>query len=206
MNRFLRWQLLGAIAVLAIAALGCTGSEQQADSGSLEMQGSAGSEQNASDGTEGTMGQPAAAICELTPTEGNAVTGTVMFTAVEGGVKVTAHVTGLTPGNHGFHVHENGDCSAPDAMSAGAHFNPEHMAHGGPDAEVRHGGDLGNLFADSTGTAHYERLDSRLSLEGEHAIIGRAVIVHADLDDLTTQPTGAAGARVACGVIQAGTQ
>ena len=212
MRRFMGWFL--SVALLVAIGYGCSGSEQEADSGSIGMQGSEGSEHEGSMGAQGSMGSMGAqgsmgmhaAMCELSPTEGNTVNGTVMFTQVEGGVKVTAVVMGLTPGNHGFHVHETGDCSAPDATSAGGHFNPDQMAHGGPDAEVRHEGDLGNLVADSTGTAHYERVDAHLALEGENSIIGRAVIVHAKVDDLTSQPTGAAGARVACGVIGAGTE
>jgi Cu-Zn family superoxide dismutase len=143
----------------------------------------------------------AEAIVVLMPTEGNDVAGTVTFTEVEGGVQVTADVTGLAPGDHGFHVHQLGDCSAPDGTSAGGHFNPMGMEHGGPDADVRHVGDLGNITADESGHATYSRVDPMLSLSGETSIIGRAVIIHAGTDDLTSQPTGAAGARLACGVI-----
>jgi Cu-Zn family superoxide dismutase len=141
------------------------------------------------------------AVALLSSTKGNDVAGEVTFTKVDGGVKIVADVTGLTPGSHGFHIHEFGDCSAPDGMSAGGHFNPHHMQHGGPDAEVRHAGDFGNLDADATGKAHYERVDTVISLEGADSIIGHAVIVHAKADDLKTQPTGNAGARVACGAI-----
>ena len=140
------------------------------------------------------------AVAVLSSTKGHDVSGTVTFTKVEGGVKIVADVAGLTPGKHGFHIHEFGDCSAPDAMSAGGHFNPHHMPHGAPDTSVRHAGDFGNLEADESGKAHYERVDSVISLEGADSIIGHAVIVHEKLDDLKTQPTGNAGARVACGV------
>jgi Cu-Zn family superoxide dismutase len=141
------------------------------------------------------------AIAVLSPTKGNSVSGTVTFTKVDGGVKIVADVAGLTPGQHGFHIHEFGDCSAPDATSAGGHFNPHHMQHGGPDATMRHAGDFGNLEADASGKAHYERVDATLSLDGADSIIGRGVIVHEKADDLKTQPTGNAGARVACGAI-----
>src|ERR1700734_3260246 len=77
------------------------------------------------------------AVASLSPTKGNDVSGTVTFTKVDGGVKIVADVTGLTPGSHGFHIHEFGDCSAPDGASAGGHFNPTHMQHGGPDGEMR---------------------------------------------------------------------
>ena len=143
------------------------------------------------------------ATAVLSPTKGNTVAGLVTFTKVEGGVKIVADVTGLTPGKHGFHIHEFGDCSAPDGASAGGHFNPSHGEHGAPDAATRHAGDFGNLEADEAGKAHYERVDSVISLEGADSIIGHGVIVHEKADDLKTQPTGNAGPRVACGVITA---
>jgi Cu-Zn family superoxide dismutase len=129
------------------------------------------------------------------------VKGVVTFTKVEGGVKIVADVEGLTPGDHGFHIHEFGDCSSADGTSAGGHFNPHGNPHGGPTAEKRHAGDLGNLTADDAGKAHLEWVDPHMVLEGHGSILGRSVIVHAKADDLTTQPTGNAGARVACGVI-----
>ena len=141
------------------------------------------------------------AVCVLHPTEGNNVSGTVTFTQTGDGVQVSADVQGLTPGKHGFHVHQYGDCSAPDGTSAGGHFNPEDKDHGGPHADVRHVGDLGNLEAGDNGSAQYQYTDSLISLNGPHSIVGRAIIVHAGEDDLTSQPTGNAGARVACGVI-----
>lgn len=142
------------------------------------------------------------AIVHLQPTKGNNVTGTITFTTVERGVKVVADIDGLTPGKHGFHVHEHGDCSAPDASSAGAHFNPTNKKHGGPDDEERHVGDLGNVEADENGHAHYEYVDKVIQLDGPHSIIGLSIIVHAGEDDFKTQPTGNSGARVACGVIE----
>ena len=148
--------------------------------------------------------QPARAVVELKPTEGSSVVGTVTFTAENDGLRVVAVIEGLTPGLHGFHVHEHGDCSAPDASSAGGHFNPHGTPHGGPEAAPgeRHAGDLGNLEADANGTARYERLAPLLSLAGADSILGKAVIVHAKADDLSTQPTGDSGPRLACGVIQ----
>jgi len=143
------------------------------------------------------------AVAELSPTQGNSVRGLVHFTETSKGVRVVANVTGLTPGLHGFHVHETGDCSAPDAKSAGGHFNPSQAEHGGPDAPARHAGDLGNMTANASGIASYERVDKQLSFDGPNSILNRAVIVHAAADDLKGQPAGNAGARVACGVIQA---
>jgi Cu-Zn family superoxide dismutase len=139
--------------------------------------------------------------CDLQPTAGNTVSGWISFAPMADHVHVTAEVKGLTPGKHGFHVHEKGDCSSGDGKSAGGHFNPAGAPHAGPDAEERHAGDLGNLEADGAGIAKHDRMDTVLRLSGEDSILGRAVIVHAGEDDFTTQPTGAAGARVACGVI-----
>jgi len=146
------------------------------------------------------------AVAVLIPTEGSEARGVVTFTQTEAGVNVVADLTGLEPGGHGFHIHEFGDCSASDGTSAGGHFNPEGTAHGAPSDSVRHIGDLGNVVADEAGNAHYEMTDDHLSFAGPHSIIGRAVIVHAGEDDLTTQPTGAAGPRAACGVIGIGRQ
>ncbi len=144
---------------------------------------------------------PLKAIAVVYPAKDKTVKGIVTFTQTEKGVKVVAHLEGLTPGKHGFHVHEFGDCSAPDATSAGGHFNPTQMAHGAPTDSTRHAGDLGNIVADDKGVADLEWLDPVMQLSGPHSIIGRAVIVHAKEDDLKTQPTGNAGAREACGVI-----
>ncbi len=137
----------------------------------------------------------------LLPTEGSDVRGVVNFTEVKDGVKIVAHIEGLSEGPHGFHIHEHGDCSAPDASSAGGHYNPTNKKHGCPGDEERHVGDLGNIVADENGSAHYERIDSVIRLNGEHSIIGKAVIVHEKEDDCKTDPTGDAGGRMACGVI-----
>ena len=143
----------------------------------------------------------ARAVAVLTPTAGSDTRGTVTFTPVNGSIRVTAELEGLTPGGHGFHIHEFGDCSAPDGASAGGHFNPEGAEHGAPSDTHRHVGDLGNITADESGKAHYEITDARIAFAGPNSIIGRGVIVHAGEDDLVTQPTGGAGARVACGVV-----
>src|SRR5437899_7832620 len=145
---------------------------------------------------------PLKAIAVLHPTAGNKVSGTVTFTEVADGVQVHAQITGLTPANHGFHVHEFGDCSAADATSAGAHFNPTNKPHAGPDATERHVGDMGNVEADASGKANLEYVDHQISLTNDQqSVIGRSVVVHAKADDLKSQPTGDSGARVACGVI-----
>jgi Cu-Zn family superoxide dismutase len=146
--------------------------------------------------------KPLKAVAVLHPTAGNKVSGTVTFTEVADGVQVRAEISGLTSGNHGFHVHEFGDCSAADAASAGAHFNPENKPHAGPDSTERHVGDMGNVQADASGKARLEYVDHQISLTNdERSAIGRSVVVHAKADDLKSQPAGDSGARVACGVI-----
>jgi Cu-Zn family superoxide dismutase len=142
-----------------------------------------------------------AAIAVISATEGNSVSGTVKFTKVDGGVRVVAHVNGLTPGGHGFHIHQFGDISAKDGTGTGGHFNPHGHDHGAPDASARHAGDLGNLVADANGHAMLDYVDKHLSFTGDDSFIGRGIIIHADPDDLKSQPTGNAGKRVAQAVI-----
>jgi Cu-Zn family superoxide dismutase len=145
---------------------------------------------------------PSKAIAVLHPTAGNKVSGTVTFTEEAGGVRIQANITGLTPGKHGFHVHEFGDCSASDLASAGAHFNPTNKPHAGPDAAERHDGDMGNIDADASGKAKLDYVDHHISLTNDQrSAIGRSVIVHEKADDLKSQPSGDAGGRIACGVI-----
>jgi len=141
------------------------------------------------------------AVAVISPLKGSGVRGIVTFEAVAHGVRVVADLTGLAPGKHGFHIHEFGDCSSEDGSSAGGHFNPMGMPHGMPAAEKRHAGDMGNIEANAEGKAHLDYVDAVMSLSGEHAIIGHAVIVHEKEDDLKTQPTGNAGGRLGCGVI-----
>jgi len=145
---------------------------------------------------------PLKAVAVLYPTAGSKVSGTVIFTEEADGVQVRAEITGLTPGNHGFHVHEFGDCSAADASSAVAHFNATNNPHAGPDAAERHVGDMGNVEADASAKATLEYVDHQISLTNDQrSVIGRSVVVHAKADDLKSQPSGDSGARVACGVI-----
>lgn len=188
--------ILTLILGLAALSVGCEpGPEAQVEEGAGEM-------------AEETAAEPAGsvtqAIAVLHPTEGSEARGTVSFRQVGNGIAIGADVSGLEPGAHGFHIHEFGDCTAADGTSAGGHFNPGDMRHGAPADAERHVGDLGNLTADESGMASYERTDGVVAFEGAESIIGRAVIVHAGQDDLTSQPTGAAGARVACGVIGIG--
>jgi Cu-Zn family superoxide dismutase len=145
---------------------------------------------------------PLKAIAVLYPTAGNKVSGTVTFTEEADGVQVKGDITGLTPGKHGFHVHEFGDCSAGDLSSAGGHFNPTNKPHAGPDAAERHVGDMGNVEADASGRAKLDYVDHDISLTNEErSVIGRSAVIHAKADDLKSQPAGDSGARIACGVI-----
>ena len=146
---------------------------------------------------------PATATAALEARSGSNVKGTVRFKAVDGGVEVTAAIEGLTPGDHAYHVHEKGDCSAPDAASAGGHFNPHAQPHGGPEAAAHHAGDFGNLTASGDGKATKTFVMHGITLGGDaSSVVGKGFIVHEKADDLKTQPTGDAGGRVACGVIR----
>jgi Cu-Zn family superoxide dismutase len=143
------------------------------------------------------------AVADLAATKGNTAKGRVTFAQRGDRVMVVAEVSGLAPGSHGFHVHEKGDCSSEDGMSAGGHFNPQGKPHGDPATKERHVGDMPMLVADASGNA---RLSTEIDLasigSGTTDIVGKSVIVHKDADDFKTQPTGNAGARVACGVIR----
>jgi superoxide dismutase, Cu-Zn family len=144
----------------------------------------------------------AAAVAHLKPGKQSDVAGTVQFVPEKDGIRIIVHVMNLRPGDHGFHVHEKGDLSAPDLSSAGGHFNPTSHPHAGPDADRRHIGDLGNLTADSNGVVKTERIDKKIFLDGPNSILGRSVIIHQNPDDFKSQPSGNAGDRVAGGVIE----
>ena len=143
------------------------------------------------------------ASATLEARSGSSVSGIVSFSARGDKVFVDARVSGLTPGEHGFHVHEVGDCSAADATSAKGHFNPAGKPHGHHGGAERHAGDMPNLRADAAGNASYAGELSQLSLGNDaNGIIGRSVVIHADPDDFKSQPAGNSGKRVACGVIR----
>jgi Cu-Zn family superoxide dismutase len=146
------------------------------------------------------------AVAVLQPAAGGSVSGSVAFTQLGGQVTIVCDVHGLEPNSsHGIHIHETGDCSAPDFSSAGGHFNPDQHAHGAPNAPEHHAGDLGNLEACNNGRAYKRMVVNDLTLDtGPHGILNRSVILHAQLDDLTTQPSGNSGGRIACGVIKPG--
>jgi Cu-Zn family superoxide dismutase len=148
---------------------------------------------------------PARATAGLKATKGNKTIGEADFEQVGNKVRVVIFVEGLKPGQeHGLHIHEKGDCSSGDGMSAGGHFNPHGKPHGHPKSSERHAGDLPSLSANKQGRAKVQvEVDGLTVAPGPASVVGRAVIVHADPDDYKTQPTGNAGARLACGVISA---
>ncbi len=149
------------------------------------------------------VGNKPAAVANLEPTTGNSARGTVTFTQDGGEVRVRASVSGLKPGaEHGFHVHEKGDCSSGDGMSAGGHFNPAGKPHG-PQRGEHHAGDMPSLVADAYGNASASFELKGVSIgSGAADLVGKGLIVHRDPDDYKTQPTGNAGPRIACAVIQ----
>ena len=143
------------------------------------------------------------AVADLAATTGSAAAGNVTFTQKGDKVVVVAKVTGLAPGSHGFHIHEKGDCSSGDGMSAGGHFNPFGKPHAHPSTSDRHAGDMPMLVVDSAGNASLTAELDVITIGGGSAdVIGKGVIVHKDPDDFRTQPTGNAGARIACGVVR----
>ena len=145
------------------------------------------------------------AKANLVPTGANspaAPSGTVQFTQVAGGVHMVGTFKGLTPGLHGFHVHEKGSCDSL-GNAAGGHFNPLALDHGIPDSVNHHMGDLGNLTVGTDSSASVDRVVGYLTLEGANSIVGHALVVHALMDN-GSQPLGAAGARISCAVIAEG--
>jgi Cu-Zn family superoxide dismutase len=143
------------------------------------------------------------ATATLSPSSGQTASGTVTFTEqADGSVQVSVNLTGVPPGIHGFHVHENGDCGN-NGGAAGMHFNPASAPHGGPNAPEHHAGDFGNVEADASGNVKETKSLHGITVSaGANSVVGRAVILHEKPDDLTTQPTGNAGSRIACGVVQ----
>ena len=141
----------------------------------------------------------------LTPTMGNTAGGQITFSPENGAARLRGMLTGLAPDSvHGFHVHETGDCSAPDASSAGAHFNPDGHPHGNALADApHHAGDIPNVTADAQGNANVDALIDGVGVASGDArdVVGKALVLHEKADDYTTQPSGDSGARIACGVI-----
>lgn len=143
----------------------------------------------------------AAAIFESKP--GSMTAGTVKFIQTDKEVLIAAVLSGLPPGKHGIHLHEKGVCAEPDYASAGDHFNPTNHPHACPPSKDRHAGDLGNIEVDAEGNARFELRTNLLTVgPGQKSVVGRAVILHDMEDDCTTQPSGGAGTRLGCAVVQ----
>lgn len=145
------------------------------------------------------------AAADLRPTQGNQANGMLTVVTAKDGVKISGTIKGLQPNSeHGFHIHEKGDCSAPDASSAGGHFNPGAQAHGNPDTAVHHLGDILSIRANAEGVAKVDAHVGGATLGGGQPtdIVGKAIVLHEKPDDYTTQPSGNSGGRIACGVIK----
>jgi Cu-Zn family superoxide dismutase len=145
------------------------------------------------------------AEAEILPTAGQTTGGLIKLTRTNRETRIEGTVTGLEPGAHGFHIHEKGDCSAPDASSAGGHFEPADHPHGSPSdlPEAHHVGDLGNITAGANGEAEVNITDPEIEMSGPNSVIGKAIVVHEGQDDFESQPSGDAGARIGCGQIRA---
>ena len=182
-------------------ACGSAADESAAPAATTNTEATSGAE--SADATPTAAVQAATAVATLESKSESHVTGTIRFRQSADGVEVTADLAGLTPNTkHGFHVHETGDCSAADGTSAGGHWNPAGVPHALPPAASRHAGDMGNLTSDADGKVHVTETFHGFELAGPNSVVGRAVIVHAK-EDVGSQPSGDAGARVACGVIVA---
>lgn len=149
-----------------------------------------------------TTGTGLSAIANLAPTSGSTASGTVLLTQNgDGSVTVRVDLTGVPPGVHGFHIHEKGDCG-DNGNAAGGHYNPTGTPHGAPNSDPHHAGDFGNVTANAAGEVRTSFTTRSVTVgAGPTTAIGHAIILHANPDDLTTQPTGNAGARIACGVV-----
>ncbi|BAO56077.1 superoxide dismutase family protein [Nonlabens marinus] len=192
------------IALMALAltlSVSCkeTKEEEMTDETMTEM------EDSSSMDSESSMDSKMEIAVPMASKSGSNVTGVISFVQEGAQVKMIANLTGLEPGVHAIHLHENGDCSATDATSAGGHWNPKSNEHGDWDEGSHHMGDIGNLEANANGEASYTFSTDKWCMDCDDAtknIKGKGVIVHATADDFTSQPSGAAGARVACGVIE----
>jgi len=201
--RLIHTSLFAAVAALGLAACG-----QQTESTDAAATPPAADTTPAEPTAPAAPEAPAAnAVADLAPTQGNETRGSITFTVVDGRVHASGQISGLKPGSeHGFHIHEKGDCSAPDGNSAGGHFNPALQDHGSVASDPHHGGDMPNIKADDNGVAAVDgpvSTNVNIGKGDDFDIIGRGLIVHADPDDYKSQPTGNAGARLACAVITA---
>ena len=158
------------------------------------------------------------AICVFTNNMNKKITGKIVFKETKRGLQIKINMSGISPGLHGFHIHQYGDLSE-GCGSLCSHFNPTNSVHGGRDSPERHLGDLGNIIADKSGNVDMVIYDKFLTITGKYGILGRSVVIHADEDDLglggldefgnvidekvreESLKTGNAGKRIACGVI-----
>jgi superoxide dismutase, Cu-Zn family len=204
MNRWISGSTIAAFVISLIAA-GCapaqpTEDEQPAEEPIFEEEEEEHDHEHEED--RGVLGLVGTAV--MLTGEGDEL-GVVTFTQTDEGVLVEGQLENLEPGPKGFHVHEHGECDPPDFESAGGHFNPEGHPHGGPDADrdERHAGDFGNIEFDDEGVAEFSFVDEVITLgDGTNDVAGKALIVHYDEDDEETPPTGDAGARAGCGIIE----
>jgi superoxide dismutase, Cu-Zn family len=195
MSRMSGWTLAAVVLALGVG-VACAPKQKQVEPAPPEPAPAA---------VEPAPAAPAPAVAHANIQSAKGVGGTVTFTEQGGTVTVEARLTGVGAGEHGFHVHETGDCSAPDFTSAGGHFNPTGAPHGAPADAAHHAGDLGNITIAADGTGSLTLSSSMLTVSpGPNSVVGKGVIVHEKADDLKTQPTGDAGGRIGCGVVEAG--
>jgi Cu-Zn family superoxide dismutase len=191
--------MLGRVPLIAAAALAfaaCKGSDYDLDRQDDPSRESAAAKPDS--------GARPTAIIE--PKSGSSVAGDATLAQENGKVSMTVRLSNAPPGSHAVHLHETGDCSAPDASSAGHHWNPDGRPHGKRGSGAFHAGDLGNIEVgpDGTGTLTVDAADWSLGADSAKNPVGKAVIVHAQADDFTTQPDGAGGQKIGCGVIESG--
>lgn len=208
-NGTLKASLVGLVSAAALVSGACKQEEtpppptlQEVDPAAAQVADNDPPEVDETDPEEASDGSGLMARAKLQAAADFKLEGEVTFEETGDGIGIRATVQGLPKGTHGFHIHEHGDCSAADFSSAGDHFNPEQNDHGEPGA-ASHAGDLGNIEVSVEGVTE-KLLNSRhiILREGMNSVVGRAVIIHAKADDLKSQPSGDAGSRIACGVIE----
>ena len=197
-----------ALFSFAVLASGCASNDERADGSSEEAAEESGPRlADALQEGEEPRALVTQARATIEPLGDSGLSGTVTFAPSDLGMQVTYMLDGLTEGVYGFHVHENGSCANGEGGAvggaAGGHFNPDGVAHGAPNlpAGQRHVGDLGNIHALSDQRILGSFNESVASLEGPESIVGKALVIHAREDDFTTQPTGNAGPRIGCGIV-----